>query len=174
MSPNSEPAIILGVDPGTALTGYGFIAEGPSGELTALDYGVISTPTGMPLENRLQIIHIELTRLIQLHRPISGAVEKLFFQKNVKTALSVGHARGVVLLTMADCNVPVTSYTPNEVKQSVTGYGAADKHQVQEMVKLLLNLEDIPRPDDAADALAVAICHYHSRRYENLGLEEEA
>ncbi len=174
MKPNNDPAVILGIDPGTALTGYGFITEGPTGELTALDYGVISTPGGMPLENRLQIIHRELTRLIKLHRPVSGAVEKLFFQKNVKTALAVGHARGVVLLAMADCDVPLSSYTPNEVKQAVTGYGAADKHQVQEMVKLMLGLEKVPKPDDAADALAVAICHFHSRRFENLGLEEEA
>jgi len=170
---NKESTVILGVDPGTALTGYGFIVEGPLGELKTLDFGVISTPNGIPLENRLLIIHAELKRLVQLHRPASGAVEKLFFQKNVKTALSVGHARGVVLLALAECGVPIMSYTPNEVKQAVSGYGGADKNQIQQMVKVLLALDDIPRPDDAADALAVAICHLHSRRFENLANEDE-
>ncbi|HAY85723.1 MAG TPA: crossover junction endodeoxyribonuclease RuvC, partial [Chloroflexi bacterium] len=98
----------------------------------------------------------------------SSAVEKLFFQKNVKTALSVGQARGVVLLSLAQANLPIGEYTPNEIKQAVTGYGSADKRQMQEMVKLLLGLEQRPKPDDAADALAVAICHLHSSRYQSL------
>ena len=173
MRQNKESAVILGVDPGTALTGYGFITEGVGGELVSLDYGVISTPKGMPLEKRLQIIYTDLKRLILLHRPASGAVEKLFFQKNVKTALSVGHARGVVLLALADCGVSITSYTPNEVKQAVAGYGGADKNQIQQMVKILLELEDIPRPDDAADALAIAICHLHCRQFANMSEEED-
>ena len=160
--------VVLGIDPGTAITGYGFIREDDRGELEAIAYGVIDTPAGMPLENRLQIIFSQLKELILLHQPETGAVEKLFFQRNVTTALSVGHARGVALLAMAECGVPVAHYTPMEVKQAVSGYGGADKNQVQEMVRMLLNLDEIPRPDDAADALAVAICHIHSSRYLNL------
>jgi crossover junction endodeoxyribonuclease RuvC len=161
---NNPSVVLLGVDPGTALTGYGFVLEEPSGELKALDYGVIKTADKTALEKRLQIIYTELTRLIQLHRPVSGAVEKLFFQSNAKTALSVGQARGVILLALANCGVQVASYTPMQVKQAVSGYGGADKNQVQQMIRMMLSLEDIPRPDDAADALAVAICHSHSRR----------
>ncbi|MBI9045578.1 MAG: crossover junction endodeoxyribonuclease RuvC [Anaerolineaceae bacterium] len=160
--------IVVGIDPGTAITGYAFIKELKDGSLEVLDYGVITTPAKQALEIRLLKIHQELNKLVALHQPQSGAVESLFFQKNVKTALSVGHARGVVLLAFAEAGLPVTDYTPLQVKQAVVGYGKADKHQVQHMVKALLGLEDIPRPDDAADALAVAICHMHSRRINEL------
>lgn len=160
--------IVLGIDPGTAITGYGFVRESEQGELEAVTYGVIETPAKMPLENRLQIIFAQLKELTELHRPQSGAVEKLFFQRNVKTAMSVGHARGVALLAMAECGVPISHYSPVEVKQAVSGYGGADKAQVQQMVRALLCLEELPKPDDAADALAVAICHIHSSKFKNL------
>jgi crossover junction endodeoxyribonuclease RuvC len=157
--------IVLGIDPGTAITGYGVIRETPEGEIQTIDYGVITTPAGMPLEQRLRNLYQQLRELMLLHQPDSGAVEKLFFQRNVKTALAVGQARGVVLLAFAESGLDVISYSPMEVKQAVTGYGAADKRQVQQMVKALLQLEEVPHPDDAADALAVALCHLHSSRY---------
>jgi crossover junction endodeoxyribonuclease RuvC len=157
--------IVLGIDPGTAITGYGVIRETPEGEIQTIDYGVITTPAGMPLEQRLRNLYQQLRELMLLHQPDSGAVEKLFFQRNVKTALAVGQARGVVLLAFAESGLDVISYSPMEVKQAVTGYGAADKKQVQQMVKALLQLEEVPHPDDAADALAVALCHLHSSRY---------
>jgi len=160
--------VVLGIDPGTAITGYGLIEEDQQGNLEAVAYGVITTPTGMSLEHRLQVIYQQLKELIHLHQPVSGAVEKLFFQRNVKTAMSVGHARGVVLLALTECGAPVSSYSPVEIKQAVSGYGGADKNQVQQMVKALLNLDEIPRPDDAADALAVAICHIHTNKFANL------
>ncbi len=159
---------VLGIDPGTAITGYGIVQEDPQGDLEVLKYGVIVTPTGMELQERLLHIYTELKQIILLHRPDSSAVENLFFQKNVKTALAVGHARGVVLLALAEMSVPIASYTPNEVKQAVSGYGGADKNQVQQMVQILLKLSELPKPDDAADALAVAICHLHSSKYARM------
>jgi crossover junction endodeoxyribonuclease RuvC len=122
----------------------------------------------MSLPNRLQIIHRELKQIITLHRPDTGAVEKLFFQTNVKTAMSVGQGRGVAVLALAECGLDVGEYTPMQVKQAVSGYGGADKRQVQEMVRVLLDLDVIPKPDDAADALAVAICHLYSSRAQHL------
>ena len=160
--------IFLGIDPGTAITGYGFIRENKDGNLEVVDYGVITTGSKLPLEERLLKIYKELEELILLHNPSTGAVEKVFFSTNAKTAMSVGHARGVILLVLAKNGVPLADYSPMDVKQAVVGYGIADKNQVQQMVKAILNLDDIPRPDDAADALAVAICHYHSYRYNNL------
>jgi crossover junction endodeoxyribonuclease RuvC len=156
--------LVLGIDPGTATTGYGFIRE-ESGKIQAVAYGVITTPAGAPQEQRLLLLNDELKNLLLLHRPDTGAVEKLFFQRNVTTAIAVGQARGVVLLNFAQCGVSVGEYTPLEVKQAVAGYGKAEKKQVQLMVKAILELDDIPRPDDAADALAVAICHLNSFRY---------
>jgi len=134
-----------------------------------VDYGVVTTPPKMPIAERLLVLHQELEKIIQLHRPESAAVEKLFFQRNVTSAIAVGQARGVALLTLAENRIDVSEYTPLEVKQAVAGYGAADKKQVQQMVKALLGMDVIPKPDDAADALAIAICHIHSRRY--LGLQ---
>jgi len=160
--------IVLGIDPGTATTGYGLVQEHEDGSLAVLTYGVILTSPDDPMPERLIELHRQLHALILLHRPHSGAVEKLFFQKNVRTALAVGQARGVVLMTLAACDVPLEEYTPLEVKQAVAGYGGADKHQVQQMVRALLSLPEIPRPDDAADALAVAICHLHSSRMRRL------
>jgi len=162
--------VVVGIDPGTATTGYGFIKE-DAGQLVAIDYGVITTPPGLAQELRLQLLFHELNKLLLLHRPVSGAVEKLFFQKNVTTAIAVGQGRGVVLLSLAQAGVQVGEYTPLEVKQAVAGYGGADKKQVQLMVKALLGLKEIPRPDDAADALAIAICHLNSMRYLSAGQE---
>lgn len=154
--------LVIGIDPGTAITGYGLVHENKDGSLKAGDYGVIQTPADVSMPERLLQLHQELSEIISLHRPDSGAVEKLFFQRNVRTAISVGQARGVALLTLAERQIPVAEYTPMEIKQAVAGYGGADKNQVQQMVRALLGLEEIPRPDDAADALAVAICHLHS------------
>jgi crossover junction endodeoxyribonuclease RuvC len=155
--------LVVGIDPGTAITGYGFVEETESGLLRAIDYGVIITPAKLPLEKRLQKIYKQLKELLLLHRPQSGAVEKLFFQTNVTTAMSVGQARGVAMLALAEADVTVAEYTPMEIKLAISGFGGAGKAQVQLMVKALLSLEDIPRPDDAADALAVAICHINSK-----------
>lgn len=160
--------IFLGIDPGTALTGYGYVEERSDGSLRALDYGVISTSASEKAENRLRILYDELNAKNLLHRPDYGAVEKLFLGKNVTTAISVGQARGVILLTFAQIGLPVIEFTPMEVKQSVVGYGGAEKKQVQEMVKAILGLEKIPKPDDAADALAIAICCAHSYRIMEL------
>lgn len=160
--------LVMGIDPGTATTGFGFVQETETGDLATVDFGIISTPAKMPAEQRLLMLFERLNQLILLHSPTCGAVEKLFFQRNVTTAISVGEARGVVLLTMAQGSLAVAEYTPLQVKQAVVGYGGADKNQVQQMVKAILGLEDIPRPDDAADALAVAICHIHSHRYQIL------
>lgn len=161
--------IVLGIDPGTATTGYGFIREREDGSLQIIAYGVILTPARTPMPERLLELHEQLTQLIEFHRPESGAVEKLFVYRNVTNAISVGQARGVALLTMAQAHLPIFEYTPMEVKQAVAGYGGADKPQIQLMVKALLELEKIPQPDDAADALAVAITHIHSARIRSLG-----
>jgi crossover junction endodeoxyribonuclease RuvC len=159
--------LILGIDPGTAITGYGLVQE-EDGELALVDYGVITTPAGQPLPERLQIIYQGLAAVIRKHRPQAAAVEELFFSRNVRTALSVGHARGVALLALADAGLPIHEYKPLEVKQAIAGYGGADKLQVQEMVRMLLDLDHVPQPDDAADAVAVAICHVHSARMAGL------
>jgi crossover junction endodeoxyribonuclease RuvC len=159
--------IVLGVDPGTAITGYGVVEES-DGRLRAIEYGAVTTPAGEPLPLRLQTIYRELRDLASRHRLASGSVEKLFFSRNVRTAMSVGQARGVALLALADAGLEIREYTPTEVKQAVSGYGGADKGQVQQMVQTLLELDEIPRPDDAADALAVAICHLHAMRLEEL------
>ena len=159
-------ALVLGIDPGTATTGYGLVRDREDGSLEMLSFGTIQTPAGVPAHQRLLQLYHQLIALILLHRPKSCAVEKLFFQSNVKTALAVGQARGVVLLAIAEAGLELFEYTPNEVKQAVAGYGSAGKKQVQEMVRVLLGMPDIPRPDDAADALAIAICHLHTRRYD--------
>jgi crossover junction endodeoxyribonuclease RuvC len=161
---------VLGIDPGTATTGYGLVIESDSGDLQAETYGVITTPANQEMPDRLKDLYQQIEQLILLHRPEQSAVEKLYFQRNVTTALSVGQARGVILLAFANHGVPVAEYTPLEIKQAATGYGAADKQQVQSMIKSLLHLEQLPRPDDAADALAVAICHLNSHRLKQLGV----
>ena len=160
--------ITLGIDPGTAITGYGIIKEELDGCLIILDYGVIRTSADYSQADRLVLLYKRMKELILLHQPGMGAVEKLFFERNVRTALNVGQARGVALLAMAELGLKIGEYTPLEVKQAVVGYGGADKNQVQQMVKTLLGLETVPHPDDAADALAVAICHIHSAKIRNL------
>jgi crossover junction endodeoxyribonuclease RuvC len=160
--------LVIGIDPGTATTGYGLVRETEDGSLVMVDYGVFLTPANLSMPLRLLELYQKLKAILLLHRPESGAVEKLFFQRNVTNALSVGQARGVALLALAEAGLGVAEYTPMEVKQATAGYGGADKNQVQQMVRALLGLSDIPRPDDAADALAVAICHLHSARMRAL------
>ena len=164
--------LVLGIDPGTAITGYGLV-KGEDDSLTLVDYGAIITSSDQPLPERLQHIYRELTALIEDRQPTAVAVEELFFSKNVRTALSVGQARGVSLLASANAGLPIHEYTPLQVKQAIAGYGRATKDQVQQMVKMLLALDSVPQPDDAADAIAVAICHIHSAKLTAM-LREEA
>lgn len=154
--------IILGIDPGIADTGYGFIRVNGS-RLECLAYGSIKTPAGEALPKRLQTLYQEMTLLINKYQPHFAAVEQLFFNKNVRTALIVGQARGVVLLAVSQSGLPLFDFTPAQVKRAVSAYGQASKLQVQKMVKMILNLKELPRPDDAADALAVAICGANQR-----------
>lgn len=164
--------LVIGIDPGTATTGYGLVREDDRGDLITVDYGVISTPANLAIQERLLMLYNQLNDILQHHKPESGAVEKLFFSRNVRTAISVGQGRGVALLAMGAAGLEIGEYTPLEVKQAVVGYGGAEKQQVQEMVRAILNLEDLPQPDDAADALAVAICHLHSQRIRSLSVSE--
>lgn len=164
--------LVLGIDPGIAITGYGLVQERPDGEIESVAYGVITTPSDSSVPARLQQIYRSVHALVEQYQPVSAGIEKLLFGRNVTTAMNVGQARGVVILALADCGVPIAEYTPASVKQAVAGYGDASKAQVQEMVRLLLRLSSIPRPDDAADALAVAIAHLHSSRYQRLTEEE--
>ena len=159
--------LILGLDPGTATTGYGIVEE-KGGKLSLVDYGCIETKAGKELPRRLDEIYEDLNILIKKYNPDEIAIEELFFAANAKTAIAVGHARGVLMLSSEKSGKKIAEYTPLQVKQSITGYGRADKRQVQEMVKTFLKLGEIPKPDDAADALAVAICHIHSRKINNL------
>lgn len=151
---------VLGIDPGTALMGYG-VVEGAGSREWAVAYGALSTPSGMLAEKRLQTLYRGVVDLLLEHKPDALAVEELFFGRNVTTAIHVGQARGVVLLAAADNGVPLREFTPMQVKMAVTGYGRADKAQVQAMVKTLLGLREVPKPDDVADALAVAIAALH-------------
>ncbi len=157
--------LALGIDPGTATTGYGLVRLMPDGELVAVSYGIISTPKEASAPARLEMLFDQLNALLKEHKPDTAAVEKLFFSRNVTTAIAVGQARGVIMLCLQKAGIEPLEYTPNEVKQAVAGYGAADKRQVQEMVRALLQLEKIPKPDDAADALAIAITHLNTNRY---------
>lgn len=159
----------LGVDPGTAITGWGVVDLADNGQdLGLVAYGAITTPAKTPLPDRLVTIYDELTDIITQYQPETAALEVLFFSRNTTTALSVGHGRGAAMLAMAKADLDIAEYKPLEIKQAVVGYGGADKGQVQRMVSLLLELEDIPKPDDAADGLAVAICHLHSMRLKIL------
>ena len=160
--------IVLGIDPGIATTGYGFVEELPDGTIQAVSYGIISTPPTLEIATRLQQIYQGVTDLLKKHSPNEAAIEKLLFGKNVTTAMAVGQARGVAILALADGGLSIAEFTPAVVKETVAGYGNASKAQVQEMVRRLLDLEKIPRPDDAADALAIAITHLHSNRYRKL------
>jgi crossover junction endodeoxyribonuclease RuvC len=160
--------LVLGIDPGTAITGYALVREDDDDGLALIDYGVITTPAGQSLPSRLQTIYHGLADLARQHRPDVAAVEELFFSRNARTALSVGHARGVTLLALAEAGLAIHEYKPLEIKQAIAGYGGADKYQVQEMVRMLLKLDAVPHPDDAADAVAVAVCHIHSARMASL------
>ena len=157
--------IILGIDPGLAIIGYGVIKY-DGRKMTIVDYGTITTEAGVPLPRRLSSIYDSMASLIDKFKPDAIAFEELFFNKNVKTALTVGHARGTALVCAEKSGTELYEYTPLQVKQAVCGYGRADKQQVQAMVKMILNLKEIPRPDDAADAVAVAICHAHSSHFK--------
>jgi crossover junction endodeoxyribonuclease RuvC len=160
--------LTLGIDPGTAIVGYGLVQEHNDGSLQALAYGIIRTASNLPMPQRLAIIHQDLEVIIQQYKPDNASVEELFFAKNVTTALTVAQGRGVILLTLQKAHLPIYEYKPNIVKQTVSGYGGADKSQMQEMVRVLLGLETIPKPDDAADALAIAITHIHNAPYQDL------
>src|SRR5436305_8520865 len=160
----SGSRITLGIGSGTAIVGYAVVAARGS-ELIMLACNVITTPAKMALAQRLQIIYERLSEIIATYKPHEAAMEELFFAKNARTAMTVGQARGVAMLALANGGLVVAEYTPKQVKQAVTGYGAANKEQVGEMVRILLHLKSIPRPDDAADAAAVAICHLHTASF---------
>lgn len=158
---------VIGIDPGTATTGYGII-DADGSQLVPVAYGVISTPAGEEPAARLQMIYAELQTLLEEYAPDTAGIEEVFFGRNITTAISVGQARGVLLLALANAGLSIGEYSPPKIKDAVTGYGNADKHQVQLMVRNLLELEETPRPDDAADGLAVAIAHYHYHRFRTL------
>jgi len=163
----SQKIKILGVDPGYGRCGWGVITLAGN-HLEANDYGVIETSAKMRFSERLLAVHQALCDILKSHQPQEVAVEQLFFAKNVKTAIDVGQARGVIVLTCIQAGLEVEEYKPAEIKIAVSGYGAAPKLQIQRMVKMLLGLTKVPKPDDAADALAIAICHAHSRRYSHI------
>ena len=156
---------ILGIDPGTGILGFGIIDVNPSGNLKLIDGGVIRTPTNQEDSLRLKTIYDELSGIIKQNKPEAMSVEKLFFAQNVTTAMTVAQARGVVLLCGVQSGLSIFEYTPLQIKQALTGYGRADKKQMQEMVRVVLKLKDIPKPDDCADALAAAICHSMTARF---------
>lgn len=156
-----KPFIVLGIDPGIADTGYG-VVRADGNKLDCLAYGSIQTKAGMDLVDRLVILAERLDEIIKKYQPDRSGIEQLFFCKNVKTALVVGQARGVALLALRQNGLPISEFTPLQVKQAVSSYGGASKQQVQRMVKMILNMNEIPRPDDAADALAIAICAANS------------
>lgn len=152
---------ILGIDPGIGICGFGLIeiSSRAKADAKVLDYGAVTTPINTPLPSRLKELYESLSQVFDETKPDVISVEKLFFSKNITTGIAVAEARGIVLLVAAQKNIPIFEYTPNEIKKSLTGYGSADKHQMQEMVKIHLKLEKVPKPDDAADALAAAIAH---------------
>jgi crossover junction endodeoxyribonuclease RuvC len=152
---------ILGIDPGYATIGFGLI-EADRGQVHMMTYGAITTPAGIPLSRRLYQIDRDMDELIAKLKPDAIAIEELFFNTNITTGIAVAHGRGVLLCAAERCGIPLFEYTPSQVKLAVTGYGKADKHQVMDMTKRLLKLNGIPRPDDAADALAIAVCHARS------------
>ena len=163
--------IIVGIDPGYAITGFGVVSY-EKNHFQVLDYGAITTKAHTPFEQRLLTIHQQMDVLIERFHPDVMAIEELFFARNTTTAIGTAQARGVVILAAAEANIPVYEYTPMQIKQAVTGYGRADKTQVSQMVKMLLNLEKMPKPDDVTDALAVAICQAHTginRAFEAVG-----
>lgn len=152
---------ILGIDPGVAIVGFG-VVDHEKGQSKMVQYGAINTQAGLPLATRLVQIESDLKQLIDHFQPDEISIEELFFSKNITTGIAVAHARGVILCTAEKCGIPIYEYTPMQVKQAVVGYGLAEKHQVMDMVRRLLKLKAIPKPDDAADALAIALCHARS------------
>lgn len=154
--------IILGIDPGIATVGWG-VVKCEKGSFRYIDCGTITTPSGMRVERRLYFIHLALTDIIKRFTPDEISIEELFFNTNQKTAINVAQARGVILLTAEENRLPLFEYTPLQVKQAMVGYGRAEKKQVMEMTRVFLHLDSVPKPDDAADALALAICHGHTR-----------
>lgn len=152
---------IVGIDPGYAIVGYG-VVEYRNSAFTTLDYGAVLTPAGMPFQERLVLIYDEITQLLDRHKPQAMAVEKLYFGNNKTTGIDVAQARGVILLSAQQHQTEVYEYTPVQVKQAVVGYGKAEKHQVMDMTRRLLKLTQMPKPDDTADALAIAVCHAHA------------
>lgn len=160
--------VIMGIDPGFAITGYG-IVKYEGNKFSVLDYGAVITKASMCLPERLLLLNNRLEELIAKHNPRAISVEELFFNKNIKTALTAAHGRGIALLAASRSGAEVFEYTPLQVKQAVVGYGRAEKTQMQQMVKVILNLTEIPKPDDVADALAVAICHAHSCKMSSIG-----
>jgi crossover junction endodeoxyribonuclease RuvC len=151
----------IGIDPGTAIMGWG-VVDSDGGQVRAVEFGVLTTPAGVPQPERLAMLYDGLSALVARLRPEVAAVEELFFGKNVNTAITVGQARGVILLALHQAGLPIFEYKPLAVKQAVAGYGGADKRQMQEMIRLTLGLSARPHPDDAADALAVAVCHAYT------------
>ncbi|MGV8050348.1 MAG: crossover junction endodeoxyribonuclease RuvC [Anaerolineaceae bacterium] len=158
--------LVLGIDPGIAITGFGLVTVNQVGDPEMVDFGVIDSTAVSTTSSRLVFLYDHLMELLSKYQPTHCAIEKLFFQKNLKTVMAVGEARGVIQLCLAQAHLEIMEYSPNSVKQAVTSYGSASKNQVQEMVKILLNLDAIPTPDDAADALAVALCHIGSIRLQ--------
>lgn len=152
---------ILGIDPGYAIVGYGVI-DYVGNHFSVVDYGAITTPAGMDFNRRLELIYDEMNVLLSTQKPEAMAIEKLFYNTNAKTVIDVAQARGVLALAAQKNGVPMYEYTPLQVKQSVVGYGRAEKKQVQEMIKIILKLDKVPKPDDTADALAMAVCHAHT------------
>lgn len=161
--------IILGIDPGFAIVGVGII-EHKGNKFRVIDYFAVTTKAGLAMEQRLKLIYESIDDAIKKYSPDCMAIEELFFNNNAKTALQVGQARGVILLAAVNSGLPIFEYTPLQVKQSVVGYGRAAKGQIQQMTKALLSLNEIPKPDDVADALAIAICHAHSHKMVRLGV----
>jgi crossover junction endodeoxyribonuclease RuvC len=157
----------MGIDPGFAITGYG-IVKYEGNKFTVQDYGAVTTKASMDLHSRLLVLYDRLAEIMDCYKPDAVSVEELFFNKNIKTAIAAAHGRGIALLAGAKSGAGVFEYTPLQVKQAVVGYGRAEKAQIQQMVKAILNLPEIPKPDDVADALAIAICHGHSYRLESL------
>lgn len=158
---------IVGIDPGYAIVGVGAV-EYRKNRFVAAQYGAITTPVGMPAPDRLKVIYDEISEVLDTYKPDAVSIEELFFNNNAKTAIMVGQARGVLLVAAANRSIPIYEYTPLQIKQALTGYGRADKQQMQQMVKAMLGLNAIPKPDDAADALAAAICHAHSYNMNNV------
>ncbi len=153
--------IVLGIDPGYATTGFGLISA-DRGQYRLLQYGIITTPADLPFPERLNMLFEDMNRLLEVTKPEAVAVEELFWGHNITTGIGVSHGRGVILLAIQRAGLPLYEYTPMQVKQAVVGYGKAEKHQVMDMTRRFLKMEKMPRPDDAADALAIALCHARS------------